>query len=180
MDIKQALWEEATAKLEAVTKVNPASNEDKTIVDEIVKLSDRVIELEKIELDHAEKEASRKAEYDFKNKQLEEELKFKKEQFEAELKLKEKQFEAELRLKQKQLEDESKARDDELKLKARQAKDERNSRIIGHVLTLVVTATKVGTTVWGSTMNYVSETKGYYPSTNVGKFWTNSILRLMD
>lgn len=177
MDIKQALWEEATAKLEAVTKVNPASNEDKTIVDEIVKLSDRVIELEKIELDHAEKEASRKAEYDFKNKQLEEELKFKREQFEAELKLKEKQLEAELRLKQKQLEEEIKARDDELKLKARQAKDERISRLLGHVLTVFEIVVKDRRIRWGTTINYHYETKGYLPSTNVGKNYTSLVTR---
>lgn len=157
MDIKQTLWEEVLVKLEAVTNVAPASNEDKALVDEIIKLSDRVIEMEKIEKEFAEKEASRKAEYDFKREQLN----------------------AELKLKQKQLEEEIKDRREELKLKARQAKDDRISRIIGHALTLTEVVVPAAVVCWGSSINYHYETKGYLPSTNVGRLFTNSFLRML-
>ena len=162
MEIKQALLEETIAKLEAVTKVDPATNEDKIIIDEIIKLSDRVIEIEKLEREYAEKEASRKAEYDFKNKELD---------------FKEKQLEAELKLKQMQLDEEIKGRNDELKLKTRQAKDDRIARILGHALTLVELIVKDRRIRWGTTINYHYETKGYLPSTNVGKAYTSLVTR---
>lgn len=157
MNIKETLWEEVLIKLESIAKVDPATNEDKALVDEIIKLSDRVIEMEKIEREFAEKEASRKAEYDFKHKQLMEEYNF----------------------KHKQLMEEIKDRREELKLKAQQAKDDRISRIVGHALTLTGIVVPAAVVCWGSSINYHYETKGYLPSTNVGRLFTNSFLRML-
>ena len=169
MDIKQTLWGEVLERLDAVAKIDPASNEDKVATDQIVKFADRVIELEKLDREYAEKEASRTAEYDFKNKQLE-----------AELKLKERQLEAELKLKERQLAEEIEDRRAERKLKTRQEKNDRISRIIGHVLALTEIIAPLYVVREQSYINWHFETKGYLPSTNVGRVYTvQSIMKLL-
>ena len=75
MDIKELLEAEVVDQLEGLRDLTLGTEEYKTTVDNIVKLTDRVIDIEKLESENDEKAASREIEKDFKLKQMDEDRK---------------------------------------------------------------------------------------------------------
>lgn len=75
MDIKELLEAEVVDQLEGLRDLTLGTEEYKTTVDNIVKLTDRVIDIEKLESENDEKAASREIENDFRLKQMDEDRK---------------------------------------------------------------------------------------------------------
>lgn len=70
MNIETLLREEIKSELEELKKIEVGTEEYKTAVDGIVKLVDRVQEMDKVYLDHQDVIDNREAEYEFKIKQM--------------------------------------------------------------------------------------------------------------
>lgn len=158
-EIKEKLKEEILTKLEALEDTEPGSNADKALVDEVTRLTDRFIELEKIDVDAAAKAHERVFDQDQKRKQLEEQIKAR---------------EAEVALKTKQLEEEIRGRDAEFKLKVKQANEETKSRWIGWVMKLVEIGVPLGVAVRMTYRSWDFEKTGVV-TTFFGKIWQGSI-----
>lgn len=75
MSIETWLYEEIESDFKKLAEKEPGSDEHKAITDELTKLLDRAIELEKVESDCAEKAASRKSEELIKQQQLKDDKK---------------------------------------------------------------------------------------------------------
>ena len=70
MNVENLLREEVTSELQELKKMELGTDKYKMTVDGTTKLMDRVIELEKIQMEHDEKVASREAENEIKQAQL--------------------------------------------------------------------------------------------------------------
>lgn len=70
MNVENLLREEVTSELQELKKMGLGTDKYKMTVDGATKLMDRVIELEKIQMEHDEKVASREAENEIKQAQL--------------------------------------------------------------------------------------------------------------
>ena len=88
MNMEHLLYDEIETEFEKLREKEPGSDEHKAIVDELVKLMDRAIDMEKVNNDCREKTETR----------------------ESELNMKHQQFESEQAMKQQQLDDEKKDR----------------------------------------------------------------------
>lgn len=75
MNIKDLLSEEIESEFEELGSMNLGSEQYKTTVDGLTKLVDRVIEIEKTEIENDEKVTSREIDNDFKSQQMEDERK---------------------------------------------------------------------------------------------------------
>lgn len=78
MNIKNLLQDELKSELEELGKMELGKEEYKVTVDGVTKLTDRLIELEKIENERYEKEVERDIETEFKNAQMNDERKHRK------------------------------------------------------------------------------------------------------
>ena len=75
MNVKTLLSEEIKSEFEELKNTQLGTDEYKTTVDGITKLTDRFIELEKLEADVAEKKNARLSDLELKQEQLQEEKK---------------------------------------------------------------------------------------------------------
>lgn len=75
MNIEHLLYDEMETEFEALRDKKPGSDEHKAIVDEIVKLMDRAIEMEKVNNDCLDKTEVRENDQAMKKQQLEDEKK---------------------------------------------------------------------------------------------------------
>lgn len=75
MSIERLLRNEIQSEIEELGKTEVGSDQYKATVDGITKLTDRVIEMERLDLEIQEKEASRETEADLKLKQMAEDRK---------------------------------------------------------------------------------------------------------
>ena len=75
MSIKTLIREELENEMDYLNKMEVGTEQYKTAVDGVTKLADRVIELEKFEVERKEKAENREIEYDLKLKQFEDERK---------------------------------------------------------------------------------------------------------
>lgn len=91
MDIQSLLCEEIKAELVSLKDAEFGSDLYKATVDSIVKLTDRAIELEKLDIEHEEKVKNRETDTDLKTQQLEEQIKSR----ELDIELRTKQMEEE-------------------------------------------------------------------------------------
>lgn len=73
MNIETLLHVEIETLFEKLAQVEPGSDEHKAITDEVAKLMDRAIELDKVESDYKEKVAARESEQAMKQKQFDDE-----------------------------------------------------------------------------------------------------------
>lgn len=75
MNIKNLLQDEFKDEIEELGKMELGNEQYKVAVDGVTKLADRLIELEKIEIERLEKEADREVETDLKLEQMRDERK---------------------------------------------------------------------------------------------------------
>lgn len=75
MNIETLLYDEIETLYEKLRTLKPGSDEHKAVLDEVAKLMDRAIELDKIESDCKEKAAARESEQLMKQQQLKDESK---------------------------------------------------------------------------------------------------------
>jgi hypothetical protein len=73
MNIEHLLYDEMETEFEALRDKEPGSDEHKAVLDELVKLMDRAIEMEKVNNDCQDKTEVRENEQDMKKQQLEDE-----------------------------------------------------------------------------------------------------------
>ena len=73
MNIETLLYDEIETEFEKLRDVEPGSDEHKAIVDELVKLMDRAIEMEKVNNDCADKTEVRENDQALKKQQFEDE-----------------------------------------------------------------------------------------------------------
>lgn len=73
MNIEHLLYDEIETEFEKLRDKNPGSDEHKAIVDELVKLMDRAIEMEKVNNDCQDKTEIRENDQTMKKQQLEDE-----------------------------------------------------------------------------------------------------------
>ena len=73
MNIETLLYDEIETEFEKLRDVEPGSDEHKAIVDELVKLMDRAIEMEKVNNDCADKTEVRENDQALKKQQIEDE-----------------------------------------------------------------------------------------------------------
>lgn len=86
MDIETKLYEEILSELEKLKGHEAGSTEHKAILDEVTKLMDRAIEIEKINASATEKTAAREADEKLKNMELELEREMKQKQLDEDRK----------------------------------------------------------------------------------------------
>ena len=72
---KRLLREEFRKEVEELSKISVGSEEYKVAVDGVAKIADRIIEIEKLEVDVRDKEVNREADTDLKREQMAEEKK---------------------------------------------------------------------------------------------------------
>ena len=72
---KRLLREEFRKEVEELSKISVGSEEYKVAVDGVAKIADRIIEIEKLEVDARDKEANREADADLEREQMAEEKK---------------------------------------------------------------------------------------------------------
>ena len=73
MDIKGLMSEEIKSELELLSDLEVGTDEYKSTVDSVTKLTDRVIEMEKLEVERLDKVESRKNDIELKQKQMKDE-----------------------------------------------------------------------------------------------------------
>lgn len=74
-NINGLLRNEVKTELEALSNLDVGSDQYKATVDSVTKLTDRIVELEKLEIEKQEKVEIRKQDYNLKLKQMEEDKK---------------------------------------------------------------------------------------------------------
>ena len=75
MDIENLLYDEITTLYDKLRDLTPGTDEHKAIVDEITKLTDRAIEMKKLDSDCEDRAATRESEQALKEQQLAEDRK---------------------------------------------------------------------------------------------------------
>ena len=149
------LLEERVSKLiEELESYDVGSDEYKARLDAITKLTDRIRDLKKIEVDED-------AEH---NKLVIDEN------------LRQQQFEKELAFKKEQLAEQIEARKSEEEFKLKQAKIDRNLRWIQNGITIGLGILSVGVSVWGTNKTLKFEETGSV-TTNAGRNWINSLFK---
>lgn len=173
------LLEEQVVSLNAkLEKYEAGSDEHKAIVDEIVKLTDRINDSDKITLEASAKNSSLIVDETLKRDQFKKEMAFKKEQLEEDMKIKREQFEKEMAYKYEQLEEQVDSRTSDEKQKERQAKFDNIIRIVERGIDI---AFKIGIIAFvGSQTNkaYKFEETGTI-TTSPGRQHTNYALSLL-
>ena len=167
MTIERLLRKEIQDDVKHLETVEKGSDEWKVMVENIVKLTDRVIDLEKVEIEREDKEAKLKqAEAQAK---FEQDLKTKQEERAKE----QAEFEKEFKLKQEKRAEQEAMRENVFK--TTQIEDEKKSRIIRTCIDIGGILIPVGLTVWGTivTLNYDKE--GVIPTTPLGRLFVNKL-----
>lgn len=75
VNIETLLYDEIETEFDKLSKLDPGSNEYKATVDGLTRLMDRAIEIEKVDIDCKDKEATRESEQLLKEQQMSEDKK---------------------------------------------------------------------------------------------------------
>lgn len=78
MSVKRLMKDEIKKELGELSKAELGSDEYKTTIDGLTRLADRVIEMEKIETEQAERAIDREIDYELKQQQMEDDRKDRK------------------------------------------------------------------------------------------------------
>lgn len=141
MTIEKLLRKEIQEEIKFLEGVEKGTEVYKTTVDGIVKLADKVIILEKNDIEREEKEAKRA-------------------EAEAELNFKMKQAESEMDFKMKQAEETKAAADLERELKLKQMAEERKDRIVKNCISVGGIVLPIIVTIWGTYKSFEFEKEG--------------------
>lgn len=150
--IKQLLNQEIESELKTLGDMEMGSEEQSKATNDLAKLLDKSIELEKIRLDNKQKFEKQNLEFELKEKELD----IKKE---------------ELKIKETELENQKLETD----LKRKQVIDERIDKIVKNVLTAVSIVGGFTLTVWGTKKSFEFENTGSI-TTIMGRGFINKLL----
>ena len=150
------LLEEQVEKLiEELESYDVGTDEYKNRLDAITKLTDRIRDLKKIEVE-AEAEHSKLV---------------------IDENLRQEQFEKELEFKKEQLKEQIEARKNEEVFKQKQVKIDRNLRWIQNGITIGLGMLSIGVSIWGTNKTLKFEETGTI-TTNAGRNWINSLFKI--
>lgn len=149
MEIKNLLREEVENELEYLSEIEDGTAEYKAVVDGIIKLTDRVIEIEKLEKDLDEKARNREADIEKEN------------------------FERELKAKQaKEAKDQAEF---DRKLRIKQMEEDRRDRLIKNGIAIAGILLPIGLSVWGTFKSFEFEKEGTI-TTIMGRGYINKLI----
>ncbi len=176
-DTLTLLEEEVEKLMDELESYDVGTDEYKARLDAVTKLTDRIRDLKKIEVEEKAEHSKLVIDENLRQDQFEKELTFKKEQFEKELTFKKEQIEEELTFKKEQLEEQIEARKNEEMFKLKQAKIDRNLRWIQNGITIGLGVLSIGVSVWGTNKTLKFEETGTV-TTNAGRNWINSLFKI--
>ena len=163
MEIKDLLREEVENESNYLSEIEYGTAEYKAVVDGIIKLTDRVIEIEKLETNLDEKAKDREAAKE-------------KENFERELKEKQlNEMILERELKQKQAKEAEAQAEFERKLKIKQMEEDRKDRLIKNGIAIAGILLPIGLSVWGTFKSFEFEKEGTI-TTIMGRGYINKLI----
>lgn len=154
-DTLTLLEEQVSTLIGELKSYDVGSDEYKARLDAITKLTDRIRDLKKIEVEEEAEHSKLVIDENLRQEQFEKELAFKKEQ----------------------LAEQIEARKNEEVLKQKQAKIDRNLRWIQNGITIGLGVLSIGVSVWGTNKTLKFEETGTV-TTNAGRNWINSLFKI--
>lgn len=149
MNIDTLLNAEIESEFEKLKDIKVGTDEYKTTVDGLVKLTDRAIEIEKLNVQAEEKEKARQEE--------------------------QARVEFEQNLKQEQFEQTKAQAEDEAELKLKQMEEDRKDRFIKNCISVAGIVLPVVVTIWGTKKSFEFEKEGTI-TTIMGRGFINKLL----
>jgi hypothetical protein len=170
-EIEELLRGEIETELDGLSDLKLGEKDHQTAIEGLAKLADKMIEIEKVSIDHDEKAKTReetKAQREFEND-------LKKQQLELEKDLKKQQLELEKDLKKQQLELEKEKVKLEIDLKREQIEEDRKDRFIRNCISIAGIIIPTLVTIWGTKKSFEFEKEGTI-TTIMGRGFINKLL----